>query len=81
MLKHDKYWNWNVKRGDIIHCDTTCNGLIEGEKYEVVIPQGTPNGIVVKKPNTNKTIVGKHSWFSKIDEIRKKKLDEIERNK
>lgn len=66
-LEHDEYWNWNVKRGEFIRCDISENGLIEGEEYEVVAPQGTPRGICVKYPKTDEYFVGEHSWFSKID--------------
>lgn len=41
MLNHDKYWNWSIKKGDMIISDVTENGLIKGEEYEVVVPQGT----------------------------------------
>jgi len=83
MLEHDKYWNWDVKQGEIILCNTTCDSFVTGEKYEVVYPQATPHGIVVKKPKTNITMVGEHSWFSKIDikKDRREKIDQIEKIK
>jgi len=79
MLEHDEYWNWSVKSGDKVRCEVTKDGkgftppyggwqvipLIEGEEYEVVIPQGTPSGICVKN-NKNQQIWGEHNWFTKI---------------
>jgi len=75
MLEHDKYWNWSVKKGDKVRSDVTRDGLnddkfgkislIEGEEYEIVVPQGTPNGICVKNSN-NQKIWGEHDWFTKI---------------
>ena len=66
MLEHDEYWNWNVKRGETIRCNVTKDGLIDGEEYEVIAPQGTPRGIVIKHLKTNEQFIGEHSWFSKI---------------
>jgi len=66
-LEHDRCWNWNVRSGEIIRCNESHGDLIEDENYEVVVPQGTPNGIVVKQLwKTNRHFVGEHSWFSKI---------------
>ena len=63
MLKHDKYWNWNIQKGDKVICNIEGKeGLNLGEEYEVVYPQGTPSGICVKN-NTNKNIWAEHRWF------------------
>jgi len=68
MLKHDKYWNWDVKKGDKVICNVEGkDGLIIGEEYEVVIPQCTPSGIYVKNCLTNEQIHGEHSWFDDIN--------------
>jgi hypothetical protein len=76
MLKHDKYWNWEVKRGDKIYFisedrmdiiseswSSERGQFKKGQEYEVVTPQATPNGIIVKNCSTNEHLWGEHSWF------------------
>ena len=65
MLKHDKYWNWNIQKGDKVICNIEGKeGLNLGEEYEVVYPQGSPSGIWVKNYHTNEQICAEHTWFS-----------------
>jgi len=62
-LKSDKWGNWDVKKGDkVIYKESTRDDLIQGEEYEVDVPQGTPSGIRVKN-NDGKQIWAEHSWF------------------
>lgn len=85
MLKHDKYWNWNVKSGDLVSCDfihiggyfITPSGLKINQIYEVVNTQATPSGIVVTNRTTGEIFVGDHSWFTEIRESRKLKLEKL----
>ncbi len=76
MLKHDKYWNWEVKCGDKVYFvnedrmdyikerySDRGGWFKKDQVYEVIVPQGTPNGILVKDISTNKELWGEHSWF------------------
>ena len=68
MLKHDKYWNWNIHKGDKVICNVSGKtNLNFGEEYEVIIPQATPSGIWVRSCYTNEQIVGEHNWFSQSE--------------
>jgi len=66
MLKHDQYWNWNIKRGDKVRSIVNNDDLKNNEIYEVIIPQSTPSGIVVKNI-TGKEIHSFHENFEDIE--------------
>jgi len=90
MLNHDKYWNWEVKRGDKVYYVeedqqdrirviwTDKGGYFrKGQVYEVLFPQATPSGIVVKNPSTNDRLWGEHSWFVSENEWKSTQRTEL----